>query len=86
MESRAKTPHEILLINGLAKVANDPILQTAGPDVVIGIGRHKDRRNRIARVDEVSIELESGHLGHMDVGDQAGGFDKTRGCELWMSG
>jgi hypothetical protein len=25
MESRTKTPHEMLLINGLAKVANDPI-------------------------------------------------------------
>ncbi len=81
MESRAKAPHEMLLINGLAKVANDPIVQGAGPDVVIGVGRHEDRRNRIARIDEVSVELESGHRGHVDVGDQAGGFDKARGCE-----
>ena len=42
MESRTKTPHEMLLINGLAKVANDPIVQSAGPDVVIGPGRHED--------------------------------------------
>ena len=48
MESRTKTPHEMLLINGLAKVTNDPIVQSAGPDVVIGIGRHEDRRNRVA--------------------------------------
>ena len=81
MESRTKTPHEMLLVNGFAKVANDSIVQGAGPDVVIGIGRHEDRRNRIPRIDEVSIELESGHRGHMDVGDQAGGFDKARGCE-----
>ncbi len=47
MESRTKTPHEILLINGLAKVTNDPIVQSAGPDVVIGVGRHEDRRNRM---------------------------------------
>jgi len=71
----------MLLINGLAKVANDPIVQSAGPDVVIGIGRHEDRRNRIARSDEVSVELESGHRGHVHVGDQAGGFDKARGRE-----
>ncbi len=42
MESRTKTPHEMLLINGLAEVANDPIVQSTGPDVVIGIGRHED--------------------------------------------
>jgi hypothetical protein len=81
MESCTQTPHEILLINGLAKVANDPIVQSACPDVVIGIGRHEDRRNCIARRDEVFVELESGHRRHMDVGDQAGGFDKARGCE-----
>jgi hypothetical protein len=51
MESRAKTPHEMLLINGLAKVANHPIVQSAGPDVVIGIGRHEDGRNRMPHID-----------------------------------
>ena len=81
MESRTKTPHEMLLINGLAKVANDPIVQGAGPDVVIGVGRHENRRNGIACIDEVSVELEAGHRGHMDVGDQAGCFDKARGSE-----
>ena len=81
MESRTKTPHVMLLINGLAKVTNDPIVQGAGPDVVIGVGRHEDRRNCMPRVDEASVELQSGHRGHMDVGDQAGGFDQARGCE-----
>jgi hypothetical protein len=72
----------MLLINRLGTVTNDSIVQSAGPDVVIGMGRHEDRRNRIPRIDEVSIELESVHRGHMDVGDQAGGFDKTAGCEI----
>ncbi len=31
--------------------------------------------------DEVSVEFDSGHRGHMDVGDQASRFDETRGCE-----
>jgi hypothetical protein len=53
MENRTKTPHEMLLINGLAKVANDAIVQSAGPDVVIGVGRHEDRRNCVARIDEM---------------------------------
>ncbi len=42
MESRTKTLHETLLINGFAKVANDLIVQGEGPDVVIGAGRHED--------------------------------------------
>jgi hypothetical protein len=86
MESRTQTPHEMLLIDGLAKVANDSL--SASLDVVIGIGRHEGRRNCMARIDEVSVELESGHRGHMDVGDQAGGFDQARGreeirCSSW---
>jgi hypothetical protein len=74
MESPTKTSHEVLLVNWLAKVTNDPILQGARPDVVIGVGRHKDCRNRMPHIDEASVQLESGHCGHMDVGDQAGGF------------
>ena len=29
----------------------------------------------------VSVELDSGHRRHMDFGDQASGFDETRGRE-----
>ena len=32
----------MLLVNGLAKVANDPIVQSAGPDVAIGVNGHED--------------------------------------------
>jgi hypothetical protein len=35
------------LINRLAKVTDGPIVQSAGADVVIGVGRHEDRRNRV---------------------------------------
>src|ERR1700704_4658643 len=81
MESRTKTSHQLLLINWLPKVTNDPIVQSTGPYVIIGVGRHEDRGNRIPRIDEVSVELEPGHRGHMDVGNQAVGFDKARGGE-----
>jgi hypothetical protein len=69
----------VLLINGLAKVTNDPIVQGADPGVVIVIGSHKDRRNRESGIDKVSVEFGSGHPRHLDVGNQAGGFDETRG-------
>src|SRR6266567_7977490 len=81
LESRTKTPYQMLLINRLTKVTNDPIVQGAGAVNVIGVGSHEDRRNRVTRLDEVFIELEPGHRRHMDVSDQAGGFGETRRCE-----
>ena len=32
-------------------------------------------------IDQASVELNAGHRGHMNVGDQACGFGKTRGSE-----
>jgi hypothetical protein len=81
MESLMKAPCEMPLVNGFAKVTNDPVVQGPGPVNIVGIGRNEDRRNRVARIDEVSVELESGHRRHMDVSDQAGGLDETGGCE-----
>lgn len=79
MESLTETPREVLLINGFAKVTNNPFAQRADPDVVIMVGGHKDRWNREPRIDKMSVELGSGHPRHLDVGDQAGSFDETRG-------
>ena len=41
MESRTKTPYQILLINWLTKVANDPIVQGAGAVNVVGVGSNE---------------------------------------------
>jgi hypothetical protein len=71
----------MLLINRLTKVTNDSIVQGANPVNVIGVGSNEDGRNGVPDFDEVSVEFDSGHCGHMDVGDQAGRFDETRRCE-----
>ena len=76
-----KTPYQIPLINWLAKVTNGPVVQGAGPLNVIRVGSNEDRRNGVPDFDEVSVEFDSGHGRHMDVGDQASRFDETRGCE-----
>jgi hypothetical protein len=81
MESGVNAPHQMLLIERLAKVTNDAIPQSAYPDVFIGVGCHEDRRNLVARLDEAFVKLKARHRGHMDVGDQTGGFDKARGGE-----
>ena len=78
-ESRAKTPFQMLFIHWLAKVTDDPVIQGAGPLNVSGVGSHQDCRNRVTRPDEVSMECDSGHLRHVDVGDEAGSFGETRG-------
>jgi hypothetical protein len=81
MERRTKTADEMILVHGFAKVTNDPILQSARPDFDIGVGRHEDRRNRMPHFDEASMELQSIHLGHVNVGYQAAGFDEACGSE-----
>jgi hypothetical protein len=81
MESRTKTPYEMLLINRLAKITDHPIVQGAGPINVIGIGSHEDCGNRVPSLDEVAVEFGPGHRRHVDVGDQAGRFAETRGRE-----
>ena len=82
MESRTKTPHEMLLINGLAKVANDPIVQGAAAVNVVGVGSNENCRNRVPRLDEVLVQLDAGHRRHMDVSHQAGRFDEARGSTV----
>jgi hypothetical protein len=71
----------MLLIDRLTKVTNDPTVKGAGAVSVVGVGSHEDRRNRVTRLDEEFMELDSRHRRHMDVSDQAGGFAETRRCE-----
>ena len=71
----------MLFINRLTKITDDPVIQDAGPVNIIGVGSHEDCRNRVARSDEASVEFAPGHCRHVDVGDQAGRFGETGGCE-----
>src|SRR3954471_5593224 len=76
-----KAPYETLLVNRLAEITNDSIVQSACPLTVVGLPSNEDRRDGVSHIDEVSIELDAGHRGNMNVGDQACGFGKTRGSE-----
>src|SRR5262249_47488421 len=80
-ESHAKAPCEILFIHRLTKIADDPIVQGARAVNIIGVARHEDCRNRTPCIEEVSVELDPGHRGHVDVRDQAARFIKPRGLE-----
>jgi hypothetical protein len=73
----------MLIINRLAKVTNNSIVQRAGSISVIGIGSNEDRGNRVPGIDEVPVKFYPGHRRHIDVSDQHGGFLKTmRGEEI----
>jgi len=71
----------MLLINRLAKITNDALVQGLGPVSLVGVGSNEDRRNCVPSIDQMSVELDSGHGRHMDVSDQTGGFEETRRCE-----
>ncbi len=73
-----KTRQQMLLVNRFRKIANDSVLQGAGPGLIIGMGRHEDRRNRIPGSDQMSVKLGSGHYRHLNVCDQAIGFAEMR--------
>jgi hypothetical protein len=73
----------MVVIHGLAEVADDPILQ--GPALVslIGICGNKDRWDRAPRLDEISVELNASHSGHLDVGEKTVGFrQETRSQKI----
>jgi len=76
-----QTPRQVVLINRLAKITEHPILQSADSLNLIGIGSNEDRRNRVPCLDEVPEKFNAGHRRHVDIGDQAGRFPKTGGCE-----
>jgi hypothetical protein len=80
-QRRAEATQQTRLVNGLAKVADDSVAERARPVGIVGVGRDKDRRNRASGIDEMSVELDSGHCRHLDVGDQAGGFTQPMGSE-----
>jgi len=80
-ESHAKAPCEIRFIHWLTKVTDDPIVQGARAVNIIGVGRHEDCRNRTPCIEEVSVELNPGHRGHVDVRDQAARFTEPMGFE-----
>ena len=71
----------MVLIKWLVEVTKYSILTGAGLHNVIGICRHEDCWNRVARSDEAPVQLVSTHPGHVDVSDQADGFTETRRCE-----
>jgi PAS domain S-box-containing protein len=77
----AEALQQTRLVNGLSKIAYDPIVERAGAVGVVGVGSDEDRRNRVSGTDEVTVEVNSRHTRHLDVGDQASGFTQAMGCE-----
>jgi len=81
LQRRGDASQQSTLIKRLAKVADDAISQDASSIAVIGVGRDQDCRNGKARTPKLAIQLNSGHAGHLDVRDQAGGFGEIGACQ-----
>jgi len=50
-------------------------------DDLIRVCGNEDRRNRVARIHQMSVELNSRHSRHLNVGDQARGCSEERRCQ-----
>jgi len=59
----------MVVIHRLGEITNDSILQGAIADGLIRVCGNEDRRNRISRINKFSVELNSSHSGHLDIGD-----------------
>jgi|SRR5215469_1215433 len=80
-ESPTEAAFEMLIIDRLAEVTNDPILESTPPDDLVRVCGNDDRGNRVSRIDEMSVELNSGHSRHVNVGDQTRGCTEERRCQ-----
>ena len=49
----------MVVIHRLAEVTNHPILQGAVPNNLVRVCRNEDRRDRVACIDEVSVEFDA---------------------------
>ena len=79
LESRAKTAFQLLIIHRFAKVTNHAIFQGEVSSDVIRIGNDENGRDHVARIDEMSVELNPAHARHLNVRDQARRFgDRQR--------
>ena len=65
LDSGTKAPLEMVVIDRLAEVTNHPIVQGAVPTNLIRVCRNEDRRDRVACVDEVSVEFDASHSRHL---------------------
>ena len=68
----------MLFIDRLGKITQGSVAKGAGAVSVIGIGGDEDCGNLVPRLDQVSMEFESGHRRHVYVSDQACCFAETR--------
>ena len=71
----------MVVVHRLGEVTKDTVLQGAFADGLIRVCGNEDGRNCVARIDEMSVELNAGHSRHLDVADQACGLRKERRCE-----
>ena len=80
-ESRTEAAFEMVVIDRLTEVTNDPILESTPPDDLVRVCGNDDREHRVSCIDEMSVELNSGHSRHLNVGDQTRGCTEQRRCQ-----
>jgi hypothetical protein len=78
LESRTKAAFQFLIIHGFAEVTNHSIPQGAVSNRFIRISGDENGRDHVARIDEMSMELNPAHSRHLNISDQARRFGGER--------
>jgi len=68
----------MVVVHRLTEVASNPVPQGLIPDGLIGVGGNEDCRDRVPRIDQMPVQLDTSYSGHVNVGDQAGSIRKVR--------
>jgi len=69
LESRTKAALQMLIIHGFTKVTNHSILQGTVSSRFIRISGDENGRDRVAPIDEMSVELDPAHSRHLNISD-----------------
>jgi DNA-binding NtrC family response regulator len=64
--------NQVILVERLAQVTNDPIHQRALPHTVVGVSRDQSGRDGLSRSHELAMQLEPRYPRHLHVRDQTG--------------
>src|SRR5689334_23298718 len=72
-QSRADTCKQLISVKRFAQIADDASREGTGPDIVVGIRGNKNCRNGMSGLKQPTVQLETRHRRHLDIGNEAGG-------------
>jgi PAS domain S-box-containing protein len=80
IQRRADTSEQVVLVERLAQITNNPIPQRALPRAVVGVSRDQNSRDDLSRSQQAVMQFEPCDPRHLHVRDKAGGTGDLAGA------